>query len=144
MLESAEMALAPETPDTHPRADVLLGKVLDRYRVLEKIGEGGMGAVYRVEHVMLQKHMAMKLLRFELSQNQELVARFQNEAIAAGRIGQENIVAVTDFGRTPEGLVYFVMEELHGDSLAMAIAKEPHFPVGRAINIAAQCCRALH
>ena len=51
---------------------------------------------------------------------------------------------ITDFGRTPEGLVYFVMEELHGDSLAMAIAKEPRFPVERAINIAAQCCRALH
>ena len=138
------MALAPETPDTNPRADVLVGKVLDRYRVLEKLGEGGMGAVYRVEHIMLQKHMAMKLLRFELSQNQELVVRFQNEAIAAGRIGQENIVAVTDFGRTPEGLVYFVMEELHGDSLAMSIAKEPRFPIERAINIAAQCCRALH
>ncbi len=138
------MALAPDTPDTSPRADVLVGKVLDRYRVLEKIGEGGMGAVYRVEHIMLQKHMAMKLLRFELSQNMELVARFQNEAIAAGRIGQENIVVVTDFGRTPDGLVYFVMEELHGDSLADAICSEPRFPLVRTINIAAQCCRALH
>ncbi len=144
MLESHRMALAPETPDTKPRADVLVGKVLDRYRVLEKIGEGGMGSVYRVEHVMLKKLMAMKLLRFELSQNQELVVRFQNEAIAASRIGQENIVAVSDFGRTPEGLVYFVMEELHGDSLAAAICEEPRFPLGRTINIAAQCCRALH
>src|SRR5580692_9317434 len=128
MLESAEMALAPETPDTHPRADVLVGKVLDRYRILEKIGEGGMGAVYRVEHIMLQKHMAMKLLRFELSQNQELVVRFQNEAIAAGRIGQENIVAVSDFGRTPEGLVYFVMEELQGNPLSLEIHRQPRFP----------------
>ena len=138
------MVLAPETVVHTPPSDPLVGKLLDRYRVLAKIGEGGMGSVYRVEHVMLQKHMAMKLLRFELSQNQELVTRFQNEAIAAGRIGQENIVAVSDFGRTPDGLVYFVMEELIGDSLALAIYKEPGFPLDRTIAIAAQCCRALH
>ncbi len=125
------------------RPDPLVGLTLDRYRVLEKIGEGGMGAVYAVEHVLLQKRMAMKLLRADLSRKQDLVARFQNEAIAASRIGQENIVAVTDFGRTPDGLVYFVMEELHGESLGRVIHGEGRIPVPRTVDIAAQLCRAL-
>ncbi|HUB05692.1 MAG TPA: serine/threonine protein kinase, partial [Myxococcales bacterium] len=106
--------------------------MLDRYRVLQKLGEGGMGAVYAVEHVMLQKRMAMKLLRADLSRNQDLVTRFQNEAIAASRIGQENIVSVTDFGRTPEGLVYFVMEELQGRSLGDVLRAEGRVPLPRA------------
>jgi len=136
------MTTVPETQPT-PGADPLVGMVLDRYRVLEKIGEGGMGAVYAVEHVMLQKRMAMKLLRAELSSNKDLVTRFQNEAVAAGRIGQENIVAVTDFGRTPDGLVYFVMEELHGKSLAEVIRAEGGLSMARTMGIAAQVCRAL-
>ncbi|MHB8420837.1 MAG: protein kinase domain-containing protein [Myxococcales bacterium] len=126
-----------------PGADPLVGAVLDRYRVLKKLGEGGMGTVYAVEHVMLQKRMAMKLLRADLSRNQDLVTRFQNEAIAASRIGQENIVAVTDFGRTPEGLVYFVMEELQGCSLGDALRAEGRLSLPRALHIAAQVCRAL-
>ncbi len=136
------MTTVPEKQAT-PGADPLVGMVLDRYRVIEKLGEGGMGAVYAVEHVMLQKRMAMKLLRADLSSNQDLVTRFQNEAIAASRIGQENIVAVTDFGRTPDGLVYFVMEELYGKSLAQVIRAEGSLSLGRMVGIAAQVCRAL-
>jgi serine/threonine-protein kinase len=137
------MTTAPEAKAT-AGGDPLVGMVLDRYRVIEKIGEGGMGAVYAVEHVMLQKRMAMKLLRAELSRNQDLVTRFQNEAISASRIGQENIVAVTDFGRTPDGLVYFVMEELHGKSLAEVIRTEGCLSIMRTMGIAAQVCRALN
>jgi len=103
-----------------------------------------MGTVYAVEHVMLKKRMAMKLLREDLSQNRELVERFQNEAIAASRIGQENIVAVTDFGRTAADQVYLVMEELHGRALSDAIALARVFAPGRALAIAAQMTRALH
>jgi serine/threonine protein kinase len=131
-------------PGAPPPPDPLIGKLLDRYQVVRKIGEGGMGSVYSVEHVMLRKRMAMKLLRAELSRNQELVTRFQNEAIAASRIGQENIVQVTDFGRTPEGLVYFVMEELQGQSLAEAIRRERGLTPERTIAISLQVCRALH
>jgi serine/threonine protein kinase len=131
-------------PGSTPPPDPLIGKLLDRYQVVRKIGEGGMGSVYSVEHVMLRKRMAMKLLRAELSRNQELVTRFQNEAIAASRIGQENIVQVTDFGRTPEGLVYFVMEELQGLSLAEAIRRDSGLSPARTLTIALQVCRALH
>ena len=71
------------------------------------------------------------------------MTRFQNEAIAASRIGQENIVAVTDFGRTPDGLVYFVMEELQGRSLAEVIRAEGGLSMARSAGIASQVCRAL-
>ncbi len=124
--------------------DPLLGQVLgDRYRILERIGTGGMGSVYRAEHVILRKRLAIKVLRPELSMEEELVRRFQQEAIAASQIGQENIVDVTDFGRTPRGALYFVMEELEGRNLHQVLAAGGPMPVERAILILSQLCRAL-
>src|SRR5919205_3848682 len=127
-----------------PEPDPMLGRVLgERYRLIARIGEGGMGTVYRAEHVVLKKRMAVKILRHHLSRDEDLVRRFQQEAIAASAIGQENIVAVTDFGRTPEGSVYFVMEELDGPSLAGLLADTGPLPVERAVQLLAQVCRAL-
>ncbi|HUB07058.1 MAG TPA: serine/threonine-protein kinase [Myxococcales bacterium] len=123
--------------------DPLIGRTLDRYRVLEKLGEGGMGAVYAVEHVLLRKRMAMKLLRADLCEDAEQAARFHNEAIAAGRIGHENIVDVTDFGWTGDGQAYLVMEELRGRSLAQALHAEGPLSPSRALKIAWQVARAL-
>jgi eukaryotic-like serine/threonine-protein kinase len=123
--------------------DALIGRTLDRYRVLEKLGEGGMGAVYAVEHVLLRKRMAMKLLRADLCEDAEQAARFHNEAIAAGRIGHENIVDVTDFGWTGDGQAYLVMEELRGRSLAQALHAEGPLSPSRALKIAWQVARAL-
>ncbi|HEX9288307.1 MAG TPA: serine/threonine-protein kinase [Anaeromyxobacteraceae bacterium] len=123
--------------------DALLGKIVgDRYRLLARIGEGGMGTVYRAEHIVLRKRMAVKVLRPELSLDEDLVRRFQQEAIAASQIGQENIVDVTDFGRTAQGSLYFVMEELEGASLATVLRAGP-LPVERAALLLAQVCRAL-
>jgi serine/threonine-protein kinase len=124
--------------------DPLIGRTLgDRYRVLARIGEGGMGTVYRVEHVVLGKRMAVKVLRPEFSTDEDLVRRFQREAVAASRIGQENIVDVVDFGRTREGNLYFVMEELDGVSLASVLHAAGPLPFDRAARILAQVCRAL-
>ena len=124
--------------------DPLLGKVLgERYRVLTRIGEGGMGTVYRAEHVVLRKRVAVKVLRPELSDDGDLVRRFQQEAIAASQIGQENIVDVTDFGRTQQGALYFVMEDLEGVSLAAILHASGPLPVERAARLLAQVCRAL-
>jgi len=123
--------------------DPLLGKIVgERYRLLARIGEGGMGTVYRAEHIVLRKRMAVKVLRPELSADEDLVRRFQQEAIAASQIGQENIVDVTDFGRTAQGSLYFVMEELEGASLATVLGGGP-LPVERAALLLAQVCRAL-
>ena len=140
LCDSLELMTGRPTPLA---TDPLLGRTIDRYLVLERIGEGGMGAVYAVEHVMLRKRMAMKLLRPELLGQDELLGRFHQEAIAAGRIGQENIVSVTDFGRTEDGLAYLVMEELRGRSLAQAIAQARRLRPARAVAIATQIARAL-
>src|SRR5688572_23477024 len=88
-----------------------------RYRVQALIAQGGMGEVYRVEHVELGSTFAMKIMKRELSQDAEFVTRFKREAAAASRIGHRNIVSVTDFGRTDGGRFYFVMEHLDGETL---------------------------
>ena len=83
-----------------------------------------MGSIYLAEHVTLGKRMAVKVLRPEYSRDAELLDRFQHEARAASQIGQENIVEVFDFGHTPEGEAYFVMEALDGESLARILHRD--------------------
>jgi serine/threonine-protein kinase len=120
------------------------GRVLgDRYRIISRLGQGGMGSVYLAEHVTLGKRMAVKVLRPEYSRDEELLDRFQHEARAASQIGQENIVEVFDFGHTPEGEAYFVMEALDGESLARVLHRDGPLPVARALPIFLQICRAL-
>jgi serine/threonine-protein kinase len=125
-------------------AQGLIGLILgDRYRLITRIGEGGMGTVYLAEHVALGKRVAVKVLRPEYSRDEELVRRFEQEARAASQVGHENIVDVVDFGRTAGGSLYFVMEVLEGESLARLIHREGALPVERALRVLAQICRAL-
>jgi serine/threonine-protein kinase len=122
----------------------LVGRILgDRYRILSRLGQGGMGSIYLAEHVTLGKRMAVKVLRPEYSRDEELLDRFQHEARAASQIGQENIVEVFDFGQTPEGEAYFVMEALEGESLARILHRDGPLPLARAVPIFLQICRAL-
>lgn len=123
--------------------DPLLGTVLDRYRIIHKIGVGGMGTVYEAQHIELEKRCAVKVLREELSSMAELVERFRREARAASKIGNPHIVDVTDFGRTPEGRVYIVMEYLEGLDLADVLANEQTLTLERAVKIARQIARGL-
>jgi serine/threonine-protein kinase len=126
------------------KADPLLGTVIDdRYRVVRRIGEGGMGIVYEVEHVVIEKHLALKVLRDDYSSRPEVVARFRQEAKSASRIGNEHIVDISDFGETPNGASYFVMELLDGEDLANVLAREGTLPLSRAADIVTQCARAL-
>jgi len=127
-----------------PQGGGLVGRTLaERYRILGRIGEGGMGTVYLCEHVALGKRMAVKVLRPEFSRDEELLRRFQHEARAASQIGQENIIDVFDFGHTPDGSAYFVMEALDGESLARLLRREGALPLQRALPILNQICRAL-
>ncbi|HEY7723935.1 MAG TPA: serine/threonine-protein kinase [Anaeromyxobacteraceae bacterium] len=139
-----DVAVCPADGTALAPPDPMLGRVLgERYRLLLRIGEGGMGTVYRAEHVVLGRRMAVKVLRPEYSNDEDLVRRFQREAVAASRIGQENIVDVVDFGRTREGNLYFVMEELPGVSLASVLAAEGSLALDRVARLLAQVCRAL-
>ncbi|MBX7194401.1 MAG: protein kinase [Sandaracinaceae bacterium] len=141
-LSSGSQAAAP--PPKVDKGDPLLGAVIDeRYRIVRRIGEGGMGIVYEVEHVVIEKHLALKVLRDDYSSRPEVVARFRQEAKSASRIGNEHIVDISDFGETPNGASYFVMELLDGEDLANVLAREGTLPLSRAADILTQCGRAL-
>ncbi|MDB4964492.1 MAG: serine/threonine protein kinase with repeat [Myxococcales bacterium] len=133
--------------DATQTEDTLVGRTIaERYRVLAPIGRGGMGAVYRVEHLMLKKELALKFLHPELGRLDEVARRFEREAEAAARLDHPNIVQVTDFGRTAEGMLFLVMELLQGDSLTAVIRPDgvgTPIPVERALHIERQILRAL-
>jgi eukaryotic-like serine/threonine-protein kinase len=123
----------------------LVGRVIDnRYRVLRKIGEGGMGTIYAGEHIEIRKGVAIKILHPVYSKQQNLVERFRREARAASRIGHPNIIDVTDFGTTEDGCAYFVMEHLDGIDLADVLSHERRIDPLRAVRIGMQICGALH
>jgi serine/threonine protein kinase len=138
---SPELRLVPPA-DT--AADPLTGQVLDgRYRVESVIGRGGMGLVYKATHIALGKTVAIKVLKSEVSRNDQVMARFRREAQSASAIGSPNICDVSDFGVVPDGATYFVMEYLDGPSLGAAMAKQRPFPTERTLFITFQLCEAL-
>jgi tRNA A-37 threonylcarbamoyl transferase component Bud32 len=102
-----------------------------------------MGAVYRAEHTLMKKVLAVKVLHPELSRLDEVARRFEREAQSASRLSHEHIIQVTDFGRTPDGALYLVMEYLSGESLADALDSVERMPVRRATGIARQILSAL-
>lgn len=116
--------------------------VAGRYRVLSKLGEGGMGAVYRVEHTTLKKHYALKVLRLQTSDN-EAVARFDREARAAAHLDHKNIAKCTDVGLLDDGGRFLVMEFIDGESLASLLARHKALPPSTALPILAQISSAL-
>jgi len=124
--------------------DKLVGQTLDgRYYVEKKIGEGGMGVVFSARHAVIERPLAIKVLKREVMRDTATIRRFVQEAKAASRIGHPNIVDVTDFGTTPDGMTYSVMEFVTGQTLGAAIRAAAPFPAQRAIKIAAQIARAL-
>jgi len=129
-------------------ADPLIGQVLvGRYLIQRKLGEGGMGAVYVALHTLLEKQVALKILHGEFARKPDLVERFMQEAKAASRIRHENVIDISDFGATPEGLVFFAMELLHGHDLHEEITRyrlsEVPMPWQRSRPIFLQICSAL-
>src|SRR3989304_586569 len=103
-----------------PKVD-LIGATIGNYRIVSKLGEGGMGTVYLAEHPLIGKKVALKVLREEYTANQDVVSRFFTEAKSVNDIGHPNIVDIIDFGMVqPEqgtAFVDFFMEFLSGDPL---------------------------
>jgi len=139
LVTTSQMSISPLNPD-----DPLVGSVLaGRYVVKSRIGEGGMGLVYEGLHRDIDKRVAIKVLRDDLSRRPDVVARFRQEAKSASRIGHENIVDISDFGETTGGASYFIMEFLDGEDLGNVLGREVTVDADRVCGIVLQCCRAL-
>ena len=124
--------------------DTLIGTVMaDRYEILEKLGTGGMGLVYKAKHLLMKRLVAIKLMLPQYASNATALKRFQHEAQAASHLNHPNILTVYDFGVTPQGLPYLVMDLLEGTDLSAVLEAEGHLRADRAINIFSQTCAAL-
>jgi eukaryotic-like serine/threonine-protein kinase len=129
-----------------PQSDTELqiGALIDnRYRVVRRLGEGGMGAVYEAEHVLIKRRVAVKCLLPELARDRETVQRFHREAMAATAIGNEHIIDVLDMGALPSGAAYMVLEFLDGRDLEQELRRAGPMPLDRVLHIVWQICDAL-
>jgi serine/threonine protein kinase len=125
-------------------SDPLIGQTLDdKYRLEERLGIGGMGTVYRARHVLIDRLVAVKVLNPRFVEDEAARVRFRREAKAAGRLQHTNAVAVTDFGQTPGGYVYIVMELLEGRTLREILAKDAPLETARAVSIMLQTSAAV-
>ena len=125
------------------RLRLVAGKVVPgtRYRLIRWLGEGGMGVVYEAEHIDIERHVALKILRFDLSHEPEMAQVFRDEARAASRMGHGNVVEVFDFGELPDGRLFFCMELLAGKDLVPVdgATREP----AEVLGILRQLCKGL-
>ncbi|HMA16987.1 MAG TPA: serine/threonine-protein kinase [Thermoanaerobaculia bacterium] len=126
----------------HLRRSIARARRLGQYQLLEKIGEGGMGVVYRAEHEMLRRPTAIKLLA-PGNAGENNLRRFEREAQLTARLTSPHTVSVYDFGRTPEGAFYYVMEYLDGIDLERLVREGGPLPPGRVVHVLLQVCEAL-
>ena len=117
-------------------------RVIGGFEIIEKIGEGGMGAVFKARQVSMDRLVALKLLPERLAQNEEFTARFLREARTAAKLDHVNVVRGIDVGRDGEDY-YFAMEFVEGESVAKVLKREGVMPEERAVRIAVQVARAL-
>jgi serine/threonine-protein kinase len=124
-------------------ADARTGTTVGKYKLHEIVGRGGMGVVYRGEHVYIGKEVAVKILHEGYGGREESIKRFLREARAASLINHPNIVDVTDFGKSNDGTVFFVMELLEGEALDAVLQRERRLDLMRSITIVNQMAGAL-
>ncbi len=140
-LERAATALSESTQDDQDR---WIGRVLDeRYRISQRLGEGGMGAVFVAEHLKLHKAVALKVIRAELAGNGEVAARFAREAMASAQFEHPHVASATDYGTLPEGGAYLVMQLVRGASLRDILDARGKLPWPKACELLAQVADAL-
>jgi len=115
---------------------------LGQYTLEEKIGQGGMGEIYRAKHAMLRRPTAVKLLLGDGTETQ--LRRFEKEVQLTARLTHPNTISIYDYGRTPDGVFYYAMELLEGMTLEELVERHGALPPGRAIHLLLQVCGALH
>lgn len=142
-----EMIICPDddTLLTPLLVDTLIGTTLaDKYQILEKLGSGGMGLVYKAKHLLMKRLVAIKLMLPQFAASATALKRFRQEAQAASHLNHPNILKVYDFGVTPQGLPYLVMDLLEGTNLSAELTKHNYLPLERALKIFIQTCAALY
>jgi hypothetical protein len=126
-----------------PTADLVGQVVADRYHIIKKLGEGGMGAVYLGEHVKMGRKSAIKVMNPSMAGDPDAISRFNREAANASRISHPNVCQIYDFGETPDGTIYLAMEFIEGVALTAIIEREGALPAARAAKILKQAADAL-
>lgn len=135
--------LPHEEPTNIKKQDPLVGKVFDKYRLIERLGAGGMGWVYRAEQARIKRHVAVKMLPFTMGNDEVNVKRIEREATAMGNLRHPNIATIFDFGFSDEGQPYLVMELISGRSLGSILHEERTLEPLRAVRILAQIADAM-
>ena len=136
--EAARDTIPADSPDP------MIGTLLDgRYLLLSLLGEGGMGHVYRANHVLMDKPVAVKLIHAELAHMEDVAKRFEREAKSSSRLTDPHCITVTDFGRTDDGTLFLVMEVLEGDDLDVRLEEQGALPVNEALRIISQILKGL-
>ena len=128
---------------TSPSADLVGSIIADRYHVMKKLGQGGMGQVYLVEHVKMGRKSALKVMHPGMVKDVDAISRFNREAANASRISHANVAAVYDFGETPEGVIYLAMEFVDGPPLTKIVEETGGLAPQRAVEITRQTAQAL-
>jgi serine/threonine-protein kinase len=129
-----------QTPETDP----MIGQVLaGRFRIVERIGQGGMGCVYKAVHIQMDRICAIKVLSPQAGDPESASARFRREAKMSSRIDSPNAVTIYDFGEAEPGQFYLAMEYIEGESLVQVLNREKSLPLDRVIDITRQIARGL-
>lgn len=125
------------------RREAFKARQLGQYRLLQKLGSGGMGEVYKAEHVLLKRPCAMKLIKPESEADSTAISRFETEVKATAKLTHPNTIEIYDYGRTEDGTFYYVMELLPGLSLEELVERHGPIPPGRVVHLLRQVCGAL-
>ena len=128
---------------TAARREAFKARQLGQYRLIEKLGAGGMGEVYKAEHVLLKRPCAIKLIKSSSEANIAAIARFEKEVKTTAKLTHWNTVEIYDYGRTDDGTFYYVMELLPGMSLEELVERHGPLPAERVIHLLRQICGAL-
>ncbi len=138
------LELCPHDGETLSPPDPLLGVTLDgKYRVEVLLGHGGMGAVYRATHVVLDRTVAIKIIRGDFLSSTDREERFRREALAVARLKHAHVVTLYDYSVSPEHGTYIVMEYVNGRALSGEIRRRGRLPAAAAIDLARQICSAV-